>query len=410
MHTTCVRPYERTHPWITFELGGLAHLDQKTWMLFGEARSKCEHLAGTPLKPAVADELFTVALVKGVRATTAIEGNTLTEDQVRGIYEGTFSAPPSREYQEHEVRNVLDGLEQLHVQVASGKAPALSRELICEMNSQLLEGIDLEEGAVAGQIRQRPVGVGFYRGAPREDCPYLVDRLCDWLEGPDFKSDDPEIEFALTLIAAVMAHLYIAWIHPFDDGNGRTARLIEFLILARSGHVPIPAAHLLSNHYNLTRDRYYRELDASSRTGGETRRLVTYAVEGFVDGIREHIELVRLQQFEVAWINYVHEVMGRFPNTKACDRQRSLVLAMNATQQVRRGDLPTLSPKLARLYAEAGPRTLSRDINRLLDARLIRRDPNGYVPNIGLMAAFMPPSADPPTIPITDRSARLLGG
>ncbi len=38
----------------------------------------------------------------------------------------------------------------------------------------------------------------------------------------------------------------MAWIHPFGDGNGRTARLLEFLILARCGMVPLPAAHLLS--------------------------------------------------------------------------------------------------------------------------------------------------------------------
>ncbi|MGH9225016.1 MAG: Fic family protein [Acidimicrobiales bacterium] len=386
----------QSHPWITFRLNHLTRLEDKTWMLFGEARSKCEHLAGTPLKPAIAEDLYTVALVKGVRGTTAIEGNTLTEEQVRGIVDGTFRAPPSREYQEQEVRNVLDALDRLNDLVSSGKTPELSRELICDLNDQLLEGTELEEGVVPGRIREGSVGVGPYRGAPAEDCPYLVDRLCEWLEGPDFRSDDPEIGFARTLIAAIVAHLYIAWIHPFDDGNGRTARLIEFLILGRSGRLPLPAAHLLSNHYNLTRDRYYRELDAASRSGGEIRRIVTYAVEGFVDGIREHIDLVRVQQFQVAWVNYVHEIMGRYPNTKACDRQRSLVLAMAADNPVRKSELPNVSTKVARLYADAGPRTLSRDVNRLLNADLVERTPRGFLPNVGLMAAFMPPTPDPP--------------
>ena len=73
-----------------------------------EARSKCEHLAGVPLKPAVAQRLYIVTLVKGAVGTTAIEGNTLTEDQVLGIIEGSYKAPPSRQYQEQEVRNVID--------------------------------------------------------------------------------------------------------------------------------------------------------------------------------------------------------------------------------------------------------------------------------------------------------------
>jgi hypothetical protein len=45
-----------------------------------------------------------VTLIKGAQATTAIEGNTLSEDQVAGILDGTFEAPPSRKYQEIEVR------------------------------------------------------------------------------------------------------------------------------------------------------------------------------------------------------------------------------------------------------------------------------------------------------------------
>ena len=97
------------------------------------------------------------------------------------------------------------------------------------------------------------------------------------------------------------AHLYLAWIHPFGDGNGRTARLVEFLLLANCGVVPMPAAHLLSNHYNLTRDRYYRELARASESGGDTLGFLTYAIEGFIDGIREVIGMVREQQVNIAW-------------------------------------------------------------------------------------------------------------
>ncbi|MCC6745869.1 MAG: Fic family protein, partial [Acidobacteria bacterium] len=62
-----------TYPWITFRLD-LSELSTETWMLLGEARSKCEHIAGVPLKPAVAERLHRLYLAKGVHATTAIEG------------------------------------------------------------------------------------------------------------------------------------------------------------------------------------------------------------------------------------------------------------------------------------------------------------------------------------------------
>jgi hypothetical protein len=82
---------------------------------------------------------------------------------------------------------------------------------------------------------------------------------------------------------------------------------VEFAILADCAMVPVPAAHLLSNHYNLTRDQYYRELDKASKSGGDTLGFLSYAITGFVDGIREAISMVREQQIHVAWVNYVHE-------------------------------------------------------------------------------------------------------
>ncbi len=395
---TRVRPYEESHPWIAFDARALNEVHPKLWMLLGEARSKCEHLAGAPLKPEIAERFYRVTLIKGAQATTAIEGNTLSEEQVAGILDRSFDAPPSRKYQEIEVRNVLDALTKIDRQVQRGEYATLTRELLCDFNRQVLIGLEgqMDDSTVPGELRTRSVVVGRYRGAPAEDCELLLDRLAVWLEGPDFKAPDRDIDFALMLVRAVLAHLYIAWIHPFGDGNGRTARLVEFLILARSGKVPLPAAHLLSNHYNLTRDRYYRELDKASRSGGDITGFITYAIEGFVDGIRSQIDEVRVQQLGVAWVNFVHEVMSRFPVSKASDRQRELVLAMPLDRAVPRSELVGLSPRLAHQYAQAGPRTLSRDLNRIAGAGLITPiEGNRYGTSIHQMSAFLPAIAPP---------------
>ena len=388
-----MRSYQESHPWITFKATDINDLGAKTWMLLGEAHSKCEHLAGAPLRPDVARRLYDVYLVKGAQATTAIEGNTLTEEQVAGVLDGSFSAPPSRAYQEREVRNVIEALQEIADQATRGEPPEITRDLICEFNRQLLDGTEHEPDAVPGKIRSHEVVVANYRGAPAEDCEYLLEQLAEWLEGDVFRSDDPETSFALVVASAVYAHLYLAWLHPFGDGNGRTARLLEFLILARSGVAPLPAAHLLSNHYNLTRDQYYRELAGASRSR-QTTHFVTYAIQGFVDGLREQIEQVRELQLEVTWINYVHQVMDRYPSSPARDRQRTLVLAMPPDQPIPRDELPVLTPKVARLYAATGPRTLSRDLNRLRDARLIRKRGYRWVANQSGIKAFLPPVAD----------------
>lgn len=388
-----MRRYEETHPWINFKATDINEVLPRHWMLLGEARSKCEHLAGAPLKPDVAEKMYGVTLVKGALATTAIEGNTLTEDQVRGIFEGSYKAPPSRQYQEQEVRNVIDALQSLHDRVLEGDSVRITPELVCEFNEQVLKGTQYRDGVVPGVIRTESVVVGGYRAAPAEDCAYLLERLTDWLNSPIFDSDDPEFEFALTLAKAVYAHLYIALIHPFGDGNGRTARLLEFLILARCGFVPVPAAHLLSEHYNLTRDRYYRELALSSKPGQSTLGFLAYAIEGFIDGIRETIDMVRDSQIAVAWINYVHERFGSQPNTKASTRQRTLVLAMPTDAAVPRDEMEGLTRKVAKLYASAGPRMLSRDLNTLSNLGLIRSTPDGYRTRSEIVQAFLPPMA-----------------
>lgn len=390
-----MRGYEQTHPWITFKANGINDLGPDLWMLLGEAHSKCEHLAGTPLRPDSARKLYEVALIKGALASTAIEGNTLTEDQVAGLVAGTYTPPPSREYQAREVRNVIEALEDITRHVTSGERPTITVDLICEFNRRILDGTEYEDYVIPGAIRGYSVGVPGYRGAPAEDCQYLVDRLSTWLESDTFRNADREYAFALTVACAIYAHLYIAWIHPFGDGNGRTARLLEFLILARSGMVPLPAANLLSNHYNLTRDRYYSRLADASRTL-KTTSFLSYAVQGLVDGIRDQISHVRKEQFDVAWINYVHETMNStFPSSPSRDRQRSLVLAMPPGTTLPRAQLEQLTTKLTVLYAKAGPRTLSRDLNRLRSVGLIVKSSRGWRSNQQIIRAFLPPMAEP---------------
>ena len=182
--------------------------------------------------------------------------------------------------------------------------------------------------------------VGRYRGPRAEDCEHLLGRLCDWLPCPDFeiREDDP-LAFARILTRALLAHLYIAWIHPFGDGNGRTARLVDYHLLAGSGLVPTPAAHLLSNHYNQTRSRYYRVLDRSTRTRPWSPvEFIAYGLGGFVDGLEEQIAWIKAPHHWLAWQSYVDEVMRPY-DTAAGRRQRELVLALRTSKPTRRSEI-----------------------------------------------------------------------
>ncbi len=388
-----VKAYEESHPWITFDATDINDLSPQTWMMLGQAEATCRHLASTPLRPEVVAEMNEMALIKGASATTAIEGNTLTEEQVAGIYHGDYAAPPSRAYQEREVRNVLEAVSAIDRQAVEGALTPVTADLICDYNRQVLEGTAYDD-TTPGLVREHSVIVGNYRGAPPQDYAYLVHRLAEWLESDTFRHQDPNLGFALVVAQAVYAHLYISWIHPFGDGNGRTARLLEFMLLARSGRMPLLAAHLLSNHYNLTRDRYYRELEAASRDRS-AKKFVSYAIEGFLDGLKDQSIKELEQQLDLTWTDHVNRIMSQFPASPANDRQRALVLAMPQNEAVLKAELPRLSAELALLYARTGPRTLSRDINKLAGIGLIVKEGRGWKVNDSVMWGFTAPTASP---------------
>ncbi len=388
------RQYTKTHPWITFTFRA-DRLRPETWVLLGEAASKCEHLAGSALPPEVARELSLLSLERGAHGTTSIEGNTLTEKEVRAIIDGADDTPPSRAYQRQEIENLISLFNDIAEECVSGTPQPLSPERLKEQHARLMVGQPQKEDLEPGRFRTHSVVVGRYRGAPSEDCDYLVDRLCEWMnrELDSLGAVGHSMRQPQAVVLAVLAHLYMTWIHPFSDGNGRIARLLEFELLLRTG-VPVPAAHLLSNHYNRTRDMYYAVLERTSRAKGyPVEEFVHYAVQGLVDGLREQIRTVQSSQLTIMWQSYVHE---RFhgQHTVARTRMRDLVLALPPDRWTPVGEVAVLTPELAQAYGGKSPKTITRDVNTLVMMGLVDKQARrGLRPRTELMAAFIPPRA-----------------
>jgi Fic family protein len=383
-----MRRHEHTHPWITFDARKL-HNKSELWALLGECQSKCEHIAGVPLRPDVAEELHRIYLAKGAFATTAIEGNTLSEGEVLKVLAGELKLPPSREYLKQEVDNVAAAFNSIYEQIKESALPEMSVDELKKLNRCILNGLSLEPGVVPGEIRSHDVGVSRYRGAPPGDCQFLLERMINWLRnGTEFQLSH-DMSMMAGVMQAIMAHLYLAWIHPFGDGNGRTARLVEYRILLKCG-VPSPAVHLLSNHYNLTRAEYYRQLDGASASGGNYLPFFEYALRGFVDGLREQITHIRKFQLEVIWRNYVHELFGE-RKSDVDRRRRDLVLALGDKKEaVRVGQISALNTRMALHYGHASRMVLNRDLNELKRMGLIERSVAGSRARTEVVEAFLP--------------------
>ena len=368
------------------------------WLQFGEVASKCDHLAGVPLRPEVAEDLHKIYLTKGILATTAIEGNTLSEEQVRQLIDGELKLPPSQKYLQQEVQNILAVCnEEIAAQLgpADGKV-SLCPDLVKSYNRRVLHNLEVEGDVVPGDIRQHSVLVGsIYRGAPAQDCEHLIKQLCDWLNSADFAPPREELRVPYALVKAVVAHVYLAWIHPFGDGNGRTARLVEFHILFSSG-IPLPAAHLLSDHYNRTRAQYYRELDRASKSGGDLIPFLRYATQGFLDGLRDQIDRIRQQQLKVTWENYVHSQFQNHKPSPTQKRRRDLVLELSHSEDwVEIAKFDDISPRISRMYLLAGERMLQRDLNATAKMGLIERKYGKVRARRDLIQAFLPRKVEP---------------
>ena len=337
---------------------------------------------------------MTVYLAKGVLATTAIEGNTLTEREVRQVLEGRLRLPPSREYLQREVQNVIEAYNDALEEIRSDPAAPLTVEWLCRFNERILRDLEVEDGVVPGELRKRSVAVGPYLAPPTEDSQFLLQRLCDWLNGPDFDTPESQRELSapIAIVKAIAAHLYLAWIHPFGDGNGRTARLLELKILLTAGF-PTPTCQLLSNHYSATRSEYYRRLDEASRSDNELAFL-EYAVAGLVDQLGEQLETIWRDQFTDRWEQFIYQTFGGRTGETA-HRQIRLTLAISrrfaeTLEPVARDQVDRLTPELAAAYATKTQKTITRDLNEIVRLGLMGQVGRRYEPVFSQIQGLAP--------------------
>src|SRR4030066_420782 len=386
---TIRRSYEDSHPWIKFSFD-TNRLNYKIWLLLGEAQSKFEHIKGAPLLPDTMRHMLRVYLAKGALATTAIEGNTLTEMEVEKRIQGELELPPSKEYLGQEIDNVVTAYNLIGGRLLESEfSDKLNVEQVREYNRLVLKDLPLLEDVTPGELRSYSVGVGGYRGAPPEDCEFLLDKYFTWLNDEFTFPNDQRVIYGI--LKAIMAHLYFVWIHPFGDGNGRTARLIEFQLLLSVG-APQIAAHLLSNHYNQTRAEYYRNLEVTSKSGGDVSGFVLYALQGFVDGLRAEIKYIQSQQIIVHWINHIHNSF-RGKNSKADERKKQLMLEISkiGPKELTIEEIHYGTPLIAEMYANLSIRTMSRDIDELVEMKLLNKVHDKYSSNLASLTAYMVP-------------------
>lgn len=158
--------------------------------------------------------------VRTIQSSLAIEGNTLTLEEVSSIVEGKRIVGPKKDVE--EVKNAIQVYKDL------GKWNGLSKESLLKAHKLLMKGLMEDNG------QWRKGGVGVYKGdivthvAPPAG---MVDELMDDLFRFMKEDDIP------WLIKACVFHYELEFIHPFSDGNGRMGRLWQQILLMRDSLV-----------------------------------------------------------------------------------------------------------------------------------------------------------------------------
>jgi Fic family protein len=364
--------------------------------VMGQCDAIVQAISKVPLLPNFREQLHQLSLQKGAQATTAIEGNTLSDEEVESIARGAH-LPPSQEYEQREIENILAAFDTLFNEaVKLEKVEKISPDLLLRFHRMI--GHDLGERfhAVPGTFAQSARMVGPYRAPPADYVPALVARLCEWLAE---QFHYPRQRFSDAVIQAVVTHVYIEWIHPFDDGNGRTGRLAEFYILLRAG-LPSIASHLLANHYNETRSEYYRQLQRAKQDRDLTAFL-QYAVVGLRDGLMRTLRTVQKNAFGQMWRVLVYDTFALHPIKQRATfkRQRAVALALPLDRQIAFSDVPSLTPELGEAYSTLGERSILRDVKELQKLNLIVRSPGLIRANSDLLEMTLVPQRKEALVP-----------
>lgn len=205
------------------------------------------------LPPAVEAELRQRARVRSTHYSTRIEGNRLTLDEAQQVIDGKRADFHGRERDVAEVRNYWNAL--LRVEEWAAKKNPLTEDLIRRLHTLVEKGVRAKPSLYRdGQnvIRDSASGGIVYLPPEAKDVPALMTALVNWVK-------QAENDALPVPIIAGLVHYQFVIIHPYYDGNGRTARLLATFILHRGGY-GLNGFFSLEEHHARDLAGYYHSL------------------------------------------------------------------------------------------------------------------------------------------------------
>ncbi|MGO9146772.1 MAG: Fic family protein [Desulfomonilia bacterium] len=354
--------YHIPREWIRYDI--IAILDE----LMG-AKSAMMALTQIPYQRSWAAELQKIQLKREVAGTSRIEGAEFTEKELDAAMRETPEQLETRSQ------------KQVAAAVATyrwiaglpGERP-VDEALIFEVHKRIVTGCD-DDHCAPGKLRSRDENVTF--GSPRhrgasggEECTRAFRKLAE-AACMVFQDHDP-------LIQALALHYHFAAMHPFLDGNGRTARALEALMLQRTG-LRDTLFIAMSNYYYENKTAYLNALNETRAKNHDLTPFLKFALKGIGSQCSRLFGEIRQQVAKALYRNTMNDLFGRLQSPRKRVMSSRHVQILNLMLDVEEISLEDIIDKIWHLYMVKNPRkALIRDIGYLVELEAVQvRRPAG---------------------------------
>jgi Fic family protein len=309
------------------------------------------------------------ALKRSVHYGTKVEGNDLTEEQANQIVSLNDLADSqtaiqragiiARDRDVQEVinyRNVMTWIDQWEKFVT--KPTVISEDILKTLHKLTTQRL-LEQQYI-GNFRDKQVVVRSardhsvaFRPPLAVEIPTLVDEFFRWLNNPSTQELHPIFRAAIT-------HYQMVYIHPFIEGNGRTARALATLVLYSSGY-DFKKFFSLEKYFDDDVEKYYEALLSVQQT---QQHDLTYWLEYFCYGLAIEIEKIKMQVLKLSKDLKLKQQLGE--QVALTERQIILLELFQKQGQITSHDAQMVLPNVS-------VDTILRDLKDLLKKGVIEK-------------------------------------
>lgn len=320
-----------------------------------------EVVKNAPLIPIYEARFVRDAILRTVHHGTHLEGNDLSLAEAKRIIEGENIIAGKRDVQEViNYRNVLKYIDGLEREVKEGFH--YSQSILKKINEIVCERI-LPSDQI-GKFRQAQVvlkdertGEIVFQPPPAIEVPYLIEDFFDWLNSTEGKKFH-------AILRAGIAHYYLSAVHPFIEGNGRTARAFATLILFAENY-DIKKFFSLEEYFDKDARHYYQALMVSDKQHQILeKRDLTLWLEYFTQAMA--VELTRIKE-QIKRLSMDVKIKSRIGyQVPLNERQIKLVEYLEEN-----GSITTAEGR--RVVPEYSDDTLVRDLNYFLKKGIVKK-------------------------------------